>query len=113
MQNNEIQVGQLITDGNAQIDAIHFALCPVFAYETLYPGQDVGFCNEASVSAIGSHKRIGIVDPFLKNPVYPEQRFWLFLYPNTITSLRHVWEHPDIPYRGVPQTEDEDYRCAC
>lgn len=34
---------------------------------------------------------VGIVDPFLRESVQPSQRFWLFLYPNTVTSLRHEW----------------------
>jgi hypothetical protein len=37
---------------------------------------------------------IGVVDPFLVKPVEPGQRFWLFLYPGSITGLRHVWSHP-------------------
>jgi hypothetical protein len=34
------------------------------------------------------------VDPFLRGDVWPGAGFWLFLLPNTITSLRHVWVHP-------------------
>jgi hypothetical protein len=86
----QTEVGRLI-DEHEQRDAIHIAIAPVVASEKLFPGQDIGLVNG---NACVCTKPIGIVDPFLKAPVFPEQRFFMFLYPNTITSLKHSWTHP-------------------
>jgi hypothetical protein len=92
---HEIKLGELITDDKQQRDAIHVAVAPVVAAETLYPAQRIGFVGtdttRVSASA-GPH--VGIVDPFLRGPVYPEQRCFMFLFPNTVTGMRHHWEHP-------------------
>ncbi len=72
-------------------DAIHIAVEPVTAAQVLYPGQDVGRRDDGFGQ---SDSPVGIVDPFLKGPVYPGQKFWLLIYPRQITSLRHVWAHP-------------------
>lgn len=83
-----------IIDETAGRDAIHLAVEPVVAVEKLYPGQHVGFVD-GGVGTKGEH--IGIVDPFLDGFVAQGQMFWLVVYPRTITSLRHVWEHPKFP----------------
>jgi hypothetical protein len=89
------RLGQLITNGDRRRDAVHVAVAPVTAVERLLPGQHVGFASPDSFEAVApAAEPVGIVDPYLANPVEPGERFWLFLYPNTVTSLRHVWTHP-------------------
>lgn len=83
-----------IIDENQKRDAIHLAVDPVIAVQKLLPGQDVGFV-EGGVGLCDNP--VGIVDPFLRRPVLAGQRFWLVVYPRKITSLRHVWAHPNFP----------------
>lgn len=72
-------------------DAIHLAVEPVIAAQTLRAGDDVGFV-EGGVGFCDNP--VGIVDPFLRSTVQRGERFWLVVYPRQITSLRHVWTHP-------------------
>jgi len=85
--------GKLIEGPVAERDAIHIACAPVVAAEVLLPGEHVGRVPDG-FGVDG--ESIGIVDPFLKARVQKGQRFWLFLYPNTITALRHEWTHPEF-----------------
>jgi hypothetical protein len=90
-----LQLGQLILDGDRRRDAIHIAVAPVTAAVRLAPGQHVGFVQKGNLELVGPCEcNIGVADPFLMKDVEPGQRFWLFLYPGTITGLRHVWSHP-------------------
>ncbi len=96
-------LGQLIEDGDRRRDAIHIAVIPVKATVTLKPGQHVGLIDDGNQELVAPcESNIGIVDPFLSKDVEPQQRFWLFLYPNTVTGMRHVWTHPS--FRARPHT---------
>lgn len=82
-----------IIDASQKRDAIHLAVEPVIAGERLRPGDHIIIEGSVAVAAdIG--KGLGIVDPFLVNPVKKGERFWFIMYPRMITSLRHVWAHP-------------------
>ena len=94
-------LGHLITNDMARRDAIHVAVAPVTAGQRLQPGQHVGL--DADRRATSGYPRIGIVDPFLIDDVEEGQEFWLCLYPNTITGLRHVWTHPAFAARTPVQ----------
>ena len=90
----DIGIGKLI-NGDAAKDAIHIATIPLVALETLSPGQHIGINQNFKASSV-ANKHIAIVDPFLKQPVLAGQKFWGFMYPGSIESLRHDWTHPDI-----------------
>jgi hypothetical protein len=92
----QVKIGQIL-DASAQRDAVHVALAPVVCGKSLYPAQDVGIIGtdpKTGLKIVGVSKEpIGIIDPFLKDDANEGQIVYLFLYPNTITSLRHEWTH--------------------
>jgi hypothetical protein len=101
----DIGIGRLLT-GQAHRDAVHIAVAPVVAKTRLKPGQHVGLVSRDEVGP--SKHPIGIVDPFLKQPVQAGERFYLFLYPGSITSLRHEWTHP--AFVGAEFMEENESR---
>lgn len=96
---SDTQVGEILTESQER-DAIHVAVASVIARDRLAPGEHIGFLSSDNQEEVCSLRHsservgIGIVDPFLKEPVEDGQRCWMFLYPRTITSLRHSWTHP-------------------
>lgn len=99
-------LGELITDGDRRRDAVHVAVIPVTATERLLPGDHIGLVGDTN-DMVGKAEtnpgvtNLGIVDPFLTESVETGERFFLFLYPNTVTSMRHAWTHP--AFRARPQ----------
>lgn len=91
MATNEPKIGQIIK-GDARRDAIHVAIAPVVAACDLAPGYHVGLLPDGTAS--NKAAKVGIVDPYLPYGVTKGERFYLFLYPQTVTSLRHEWTHP-------------------
>ncbi len=94
-------IGQLIT-GEAARDAIHVAVAPVVAGEDLNPGVRVGLHSDGKVYKECRVGYIGAVDPYLPEMVREGERFWLFLKPGSVTSLRHVWTHPSFTVK-IPE----------
>ena len=88
------EIGKIIRDGERRRDAVHMALAPVQAAEDLLLLLQDPLIKK-SIHLVGvTGEPIGIVDPFLRQCVIEGDWFWLFLYPDTITDLRHVWTHP-------------------
>lgn len=105
-----------IIDSTQNRDAIHLGVEPIVAGEKLKPGMHVaileGEAFQYAKNRVGM-KAVGIVDPFLAEPVKQGERFWLVVYPRQITSLRHVWEHPDFPASvDVPSSEKSTDKTA-
>lgn len=84
---NPIPLGSIITDPHAGRDAVHIAIIPMIATRTLQPGERL---------------RNGVVDPFLTAPIAPGERYYLCLFPHSVTSLRHVWQNPAFADEDEP-----------
>lgn len=104
-----LSIGKVI-DESYERDAVHFAVYPVIASEEIDRGVALQFTKQGPpyVEEVPVAFRydpnmpvrgtgIGIADPFLNKPVKVGQRFWMFLYPASITALRHSWTHDQIP----------------
>lgn len=93
----DIGVGRLIVDGDPQRDAIHVAVSPVEAGVDMEPGDHIGFLRDSDRTVFPKMldvTTIGIVDPYLTETVKSGEKFWMFLYPGSVTSIRHDWTHP-------------------
>ncbi len=97
-------MGKLIVRGDYTRDAIHVAVVPMKAAHLLHPGQHVGLVDQETAGTTDSP--VGIVDPFLTTHVKMGEKFWLCLYPGSITSLNHIWTHP--AFHAVESKPEDD-----
>lgn len=104
----KLSIGQIITTPQ-QRDAIHVAVAPVVAGIRLYPGDHVRIGEDGNATNHTDRPRVGIVDPFLTQPVERGESFWLFLFPNSVTNLRHDWAHPDFDTVKPAPSESEKW----
>lgn len=116
----KLNIGQIITGQGQQRDAIHIAVVPMKVQEPrgrgLYAGTRVKLARgKVDVVRVWDEDEdpedtcIGIIDPFINTgwnkPVSDGDEIWVFLFPGTITSLRHDWTHPKIPYEVPAKPE--------
>lgn len=77
-------------------DAIHLAVEPVKASQDLQPADFIRISKGVAYPALPFDAH-GIVDPFLLDGPKAGERFWFVMRPREVSSLRHVWTHPDFP----------------
>ena len=95
-----------IIDDKQKRDAIHLAVLPVMAGARLKPGQEIALTGGLAMPQAGG---VLIVDPFLREPAMPGERFWAVLKPRLVTSLRHVWTHPEFPSDEIAAQSAVDF----
>lgn len=82
-------------------DAIHIAVAPITLAQILSPGDPIALVpgtTDEGMQPTEHVKAIGILDPFItRRFLNVGERCFVFLYPMTITGLRHVWSHPAFP----------------
>lgn len=104
MADNTPNLGHEPTPDAAR-DAIHVAVAPVVAGEHLDHGDHVGQLPDGTFGR-NAKQKLGIVDPYQTVSIRKGERFWLFLYPNTVTGMRHHWQHP--AFTDNPHPADRD-----
>lgn len=101
---SDVRLGSTLIGGEKR-DAIHVAIAPVVAAHELKPGEHIGLDSTGRACLVG--KNIGIVDPFLKSNVPQGGSFYMVLYPNTVTGMRHHWQHSAFPTVDAPTDLDK------
>lgn len=109
MNDTQDKIGKIL-NGPHDRDAIHIAVAPVTASRAFAPGQHVDIANGVLIPC-DTGCGVGIIDPYLSRNVKQGEQCFVFLYPGTITTLRHAWRHPafkdDVKSYVRPQALEE------
>ncbi len=111
---SDVNLGESPSD-DAQRDAVHVAVVPLIAgekymcrgqrFRLAHDSTTVALCGEYNEGTLGA--AIGIVNPFRKGGLKKGDRFWGFLFPGTVTGMRHEWKHP--AFNDIPSPSDNPH----
>lgn len=92
-------MGDVLPDDAGGRDAVHVAVFSATSPDRVLSGQHVSILQKGDPDSIVVRNDIdgvGLVDPFIEETkvILPGERFWVYLYPRTITALSHKWSHP-------------------
>jgi hypothetical protein len=99
-------IGSKELDATTQRDAIHIAVAPLVAGQYLWHGKvRISELDGRAYRAEDDDlTAVGVVDPFITDAVAEGDRFFVFLFPNTITDIKHTWTHPAF----MPRVEEDE-----
>ena len=101
-------IGNFLENEQAVRDAVHIAVVPVNISQGCYAGSSVKIMNNTAYPC-SENERIGIVDPFLSEAYIGEnKKAFVFLNPGSISSLVHLWTHPDLDDEAAPAAKKEE-----
>ena len=90
------KVGRILDPNkNYTRDAIHVPIIEVIAMEPMNPGDKIELVvgSDSVIRACKSRKWVGLVDPYLEEPVQIGDKFYCHIKPNTVKDLWHDWTH--------------------
>lgn len=92
------KVGEFI-NSDVKRDAVHVAVIPAVSTGGILKRGDkvsvVEVLNNGDLLKVSAatEEYVGIVDPYLKQDVGRDDKFWVFLKPNLARELRHSWKY--------------------
>ena len=111
-----LQVGKVeATNGDCgKLDAFHVPAMLVSSSHTLRGGMKVIFLMHSGrvieCHAFGDWD--GIIDPFI-DVCTPGQMCWMFIRPDLVSGLRHVFDVEGMPVAEPEEEEDDDDDDGC